>query len=90
MGKQPTGSLGTEQERADDANRPLTQYRDYYYRRHLGAKELLPAIGAAVGLGLVGFYLARIFLEKTPIETPKDLPARRPLQRRRVERVLRG
>jgi hypothetical protein len=39
----------------------------YYYRRSLNARELLPAIGAAIGAGVVVFYLAKLFLERTPL-----------------------
>jgi hypothetical protein len=44
----------------------------YYYRRRLGARELLPAVGAAVGAGLAAFYLAKIFLERTPLVESND------------------
>ena len=39
----------------------------YYYRRELEFRELLPAVGAAVGAGLVVFYIARLFLQRTPL-----------------------
>ena len=39
----------------------------YYYRRELEIRELLPAVGAAVGAGLVVFYIARLFLQRTPL-----------------------
>lgn len=41
----------------------------YYYRRRLTARELLPAVGFAVGASLVVFYLTKLFLERTPLET---------------------
>jgi hypothetical protein len=40
---------------------------EYTYRRALGVRELLPAIGVGVGAGLVAFYLARLFLQRTPL-----------------------
>lgn len=40
---------------------------EYTYRRKLRATELMPAIAAGVGIGVVGFYLARLFLQKTPL-----------------------
>ena len=40
----------------------------YYYRRHLSVRELLPAIGAAVGASVVVFYLTKLFLERTSLE----------------------
>ena len=39
----------------------------YTYRRKLGARELLPAIGLAVGAGLFAFYITRILLQRTPL-----------------------
>ena len=39
----------------------------YYYRRELEFRELLPAVGAAVGAGLVVFYIARLLLQRTPL-----------------------
>jgi hypothetical protein len=42
----------------------------YWYRRSLRPLELLPAFGAAVGAGLAAFYLARLFLERTPLGVP--------------------
>jgi hypothetical protein len=40
----------------------------YTYRRQLGVRELLPAVGAAVGAGLVAFYVAAVFLQRTPLD----------------------
>jgi len=40
---------------------------NYYYRRRLSARELLPAIGAGVAAGAVAFYLTRIFLQRAPV-----------------------
>lgn len=40
---------------------------EYFYRRPLKLRELAPAIGAGVGAGLVAFYLAKLFLERTPL-----------------------
>jgi hypothetical protein len=39
----------------------------YYYRRSLSARELLPAIGAAVAAAAVTFYLTKIVMERTPL-----------------------
>jgi hypothetical protein len=47
--------------------RPALPATTYYYRRTLGLRETLPAIGAGIGLGVVGFYLARLFLQRTPL-----------------------
>ena len=40
---------------------------EYVYRRRLEPRELLPAVGAAVGVGLAAFYVARLFLQRTPL-----------------------
>lgn len=40
---------------------------EYTYRRKLRATEMMPAIAAGVGVGLAGFYLARLLLQKTPL-----------------------
>jgi hypothetical protein len=47
---------------------------EYVYRRDLDARELLPALGVAVGVGAVAFYIAYLFLQRTPLD-PGRLPA---------------
>jgi hypothetical protein len=50
----------------------------YYFRRSLTMRELAPAIGAAVAAGLATFYVAKLFIERTPLERPpKDTGALR-------------
>lgn len=39
----------------------------YVYRRELASRELLPALGIAIGAGAVAFYLARIMMQRTPM-----------------------
>lgn len=39
----------------------------YVYRRPLDARDLIPAIGAGIVTGLAAFYVARLFLERTPL-----------------------
>jgi len=39
----------------------------HYYRRDVGARELMPAIGAGIAAGLAAFYVTRLFLQKTPL-----------------------
>lgn len=46
---------------------------EYVYRRRLHGQELLPAVGIGIAAGLLGFYLARIVLQRTPLR-----PERRP------------
>ena len=40
---------------------------EYFYRRSLRARELLPAIGIGVAAGMVAFYIARIVIQRTPL-----------------------
>ena len=47
--------------------RLTTRLDGYVYRRSLGGRELLPAIGAGIVTGLAAFYVARLFLERTPL-----------------------
>jgi hypothetical protein len=44
-----------------------TRLDGYVYRRRLSTRELLPAIGAGVATGLAAFYIAKLFLERTPL-----------------------
>ena len=44
---------------------------EYYYRRDLGLRDLVPALGAGVGLGLVAFYVMRVVLQRTPLTVPR-------------------
>ena len=56
------------------------QKSEYVYRRPLAARELLPALGVGVGVGAVAFYLAYLFLQRTPLDPgtrPAETPARR-------------
>jgi hypothetical protein len=46
---------------------------EYYYRRALSVRELLPAIGIGIGAGIAAFYVARVLFERTPLR-----PERRP------------
>ena len=52
----------------------------YVYRRTLDARELLPAIGIGVGVGAAAFYVAYLFLQRTPLD-PNMLPAATPPRR---------
>lgn len=47
---------------------------EYTYRRKLRASELMPALGAALGLGLAGFYFVRLLLQRTPL-LPRETKA---------------
>lgn len=62
--------------------RPRVTSEAYTYRRRLGLGELLPALGVGLGVGLVGFYVAKLLLERTPLDAPQPLPPRPPRVRR--------
>ena len=52
---------------------------EYVYRRRLEPRELLPALGVGVGVGAVAFYVAYLFLQRTPLDpgrVPAETPAR--------------
>ena len=48
---------------------------EYVYRRNLEPRDLLPAIGVGVGVGALAFYIAYLFLQRTPLDT-NTIPAR--------------
>jgi hypothetical protein len=47
--------------------RPTERLEGYVYRRPLSLTESLPAVGAGVAAGLAVFYVARLFLQRTPL-----------------------
>ena len=47
--------------------RQATRLDGYVDRRPLDARDLIPAIGAGIVTGLAAFYVARLFLERTPL-----------------------
>jgi H+/Cl- antiporter ClcA len=53
-------------------------HRDYTYRRRLTGRELVPAIGVGVAVGLLGYYVARILAQRTPLAPEARRPAQRP------------
>jgi hypothetical protein len=55
---------------AKPSNRPsrlTARLEGYVYRRPLSGAELLPAVGAGIVTGLAAFYVARLFLQRTPL-----------------------
>jgi hypothetical protein len=64
----------------------------YYVRRPGGATALLPALGVAVGVAAVAFYLAKLFVERTPVSHAADADSRgeRESRTRRSPRVAAG
>ena len=47
---------------------------EYYYRRRLGAKDLIPAIGVGVATGVAGFYIVQLLIQRTPLVPQGELP----------------
>ena len=43
----------------------------YVYRRPVGVRELVPAIGAGIVTGLAVFYVVRLFLERAPLASER-------------------
>ena len=50
-----------------ESPRPTARLEGYVYRRPLDGRELLPAVGVGIASGLVAFYVARLFLQRTPL-----------------------
>lgn len=62
---------------------PLHEANDahsYVYRRRLSGGELVPAVIAGVCIGLAGFYLARLMIQRTRLVD--NQPVGRPLRAR--------
>ena len=59
-------------------NQPPVVEADYYYRKDLTGTDLLPAIGIGVGVGIVGFYIARLLLQRTTLGPPSRPTAAMP------------
>lgn len=53
---------------------------EYVYRRKLHPRELLPAVGVGLGVGAFAFYIAYLFLQRTPLD-PRLSPASAPAKR---------
>jgi hypothetical protein len=51
----------------------LTVSAEYYYRRQLGAKDLLPAAGVAAAIGLAAFYVVQLLIQRTPLVPQGEL-----------------
>jgi hypothetical protein len=56
---------------SDRPSRQTERLEGYVYRRTLSERELIPAVGAGIVVGLAAFYVARLFLERTPL-LPED------------------
>lgn len=60
---------------------PTPFYPTYVTRRRLGPGELLAAGGIAAGMAAAAFYLATVWIERTPL-LPEDHAPARPRGRR--------
>jgi len=61
----------------------LTVSAEYYYRRQLGAKDLLHAVGVGVAAGLAVFYVVQLLIQRTPLvpQGEMSLKSTTPLKR---------
>ena len=50
---------------------------EYSYRRPLRLREMLPAVGIGVAVGIFAFYVTRVLLQRTPLEVERRPGARR-------------
>ena len=51
--------------------------REYTYRRELHRADLLPALGAGLAVGAIAFYVATLFIQRTPlVPGPLEPPGR--------------
>jgi hypothetical protein len=57
---------------SEQSPRRRDAYATYYYRRPLGVRELLPAIGVAIGAGLLAFYVTRLLMQRTPLRVERS------------------
>jgi hypothetical protein len=57
--------------------------RGYTYRRELSGGDLIPAIGAGLAVGALAFYVATLFLQRTPLVPGALEPVERLQSKRR-------
>ena len=57
-------------------------YSQYSYRRPLGLRELLPALGVGIGAGLFAFYITRLLLQRTPLRIERSTEREAPSLKR--------
>jgi hypothetical protein len=44
---------------------------EYYYRRDLEVREMIPAVAVAIGAALLAFYITRLLLQRTPLRVDR-------------------
>lgn len=65
--------------------RPRDARDEYYYRRPLSFRELLPALGVGVAVGMFAFYVTRVLLQRTPLEVERKPRVRRSTMERSAD-----
>jgi len=56
----------------EHASRDRDADNAYSYRRRLNLRELLPAIGIGVAVGVFAFYITRVLLQRTPLKVERQ------------------
>ncbi len=74
----------------EEGGRPIAPPPTYYYRRPLTLREMLPAVGVGLGVGVAAFYVARLMLERTPLEPSAPSATRSPRLTRGAPSLPRG
>jgi hypothetical protein len=73
----------------EEGGRPIAPPPTYYYRRPLALREMLPALGVGLGVGVAAFYVARLMLQRTSLE-PSPRASSSPRLTRRAPASSRG
>jgi hypothetical protein len=56
----------------EHASRDRHADNEYSYRRPLNLRELMPAIGIGVAVGVFAFYITRVLLQRTPLKLERQ------------------
>ena len=67
--------------KSDELSRRPDADAEYSYRRPVGLRELLPALGVGIAVGMFAFYVTRVLLQRTPLEVERRPRARRALEK---------
>jgi hypothetical protein len=69
----PVDSEGENARTFANPRSTLSIVTQYYYRRKLAAKDLLPAIGVGAMAGLAAFYLVQLLIQRTALVSSERL-----------------